>query len=475
MVYWIENTQPVCLQATDSFRRRRDPDYSGAFTEERRGTMSNNSIYNLTNVYNFYMTTYAPKSSTPYDSHKKSELRSVYNSIVKMNKDAPLYILDTSKDSQRFAISMKENARELRNTIASLGGLDEAELLNKKVAYSSNENIARADFIGTFKENEELPSYDIEVNRLATQQVNTGKYLPDDEPVALAPDTYSFDIGIDGLNYEFQFSIKPGETNRDVEDRLARLITNANIGMKAQVVPGEQNTSYLRLESNATGSKGNDPYIYRISDHRTSKTAGTVDYFGLDHVATMPGNASYAVNGEEYSSATNRFTLDRIYDIELTGVSSEEGETASIGLKTDVESLTENINTLVGGFNSFLRAVSEYTDNQPKSNRLFNEMSSVARVFAHELTSVGLNLNLDGTLEIDTETLKKTAMGDDAADAFSPLKSFTNAVLRKSNQVSLNPMNYVNNIIVAYKNPGKNFASPYITSAYSGMMFNSYC
>ena len=40
--------------------------------------MSYNSISGLNNVYNFYMTTYAPKSSTPYDSHKKSELRGVY-------------------------------------------------------------------------------------------------------------------------------------------------------------------------------------------------------------------------------------------------------------------------------------------------------------------------------------------------------------------------------------------------------------
>ena len=140
-----------------------------------------------------------------------------------------------------------------------------------------------------------------------------------------------------------------------------------------------------------------------------------------------------------------------------------------------MESLTENVNTLVRGFNSFLKAVAEYSDNQPKSNRLFNEMSSVARVYARDLTSIGLNLNLDGTLEIDDDTLRQTAMSDNAKDAFSPMKSFTNSVLRKSNQVSLDPMNYVNNIIVAYKNPGKNFASPYITSAYSGMMFNSYC
>lgn len=437
--------------------------------------MSYNSISNLTNVYNFYMTTYAPKSSTPYDSHKKSELRSVYNSIVKMNKESPLYILDTNKDSQRFAVSIKEDARELRNTIASLGGLDEEELLNKKVAYSSNPNIAKATFIGSARQDEELPTYDIEVNSLASSQVNSGKFLPDDEPVSLTPDTYSFDIGIDDLNYEFQFSIKPTDTNRDVQDRLSRLITNANIGMSAQVIPGENNTSYLRLESNSTGLKDNRSYIYRISDHRTSKTAGTVDYFGLDHVSAQPSNASYIVNGDERVSASNHISLANTYEVELTGVSSREGETASIGLKTDVESLTENVNTLVRGFNTFLKSVSEFSDDQPKSNRLFNEMSSVARVYARDLTSIGLNLNLDGTLEVDNDTLRQTAMGNDAKDAFSPIKSFTNSVLRKSNQVSLDPMNYVNNTIVAYKNPGKNFASPYITSAYSGMMFNSYC
>lgn len=421
------------------------------------------------------MTTYAPKSSTPYDSHKKSELRSVYNSIVKMNKESPLCILDTSRASQQFAVSMKENARELRNTIASLGGLEEADLLNKKVAYSSNENIAKASYIGSYTQGGSVPSCEIGVSHLASSQVNTGRFLPNDEVCSLTPDTYSFDISIDDLNYEFQFSIKPTDTNRDIQERLARLVTNSNIGITAQVIYGEENTSYLRMESNSTGLKDSRPYIYRISDHRTSRTAGAVDYFGLDHVSTQPANASYSINGEERTSVSNRFTLARVYDIQLTGVSSEEGETAFIGLKTDVESLTENVNTLVEGFNSFLHAVAEYSDNQPKSNRLFNEMSSVARVFARDLTSIGLNLNLDGTLEVDNDALRQSAMSDNAKDTFSPMKSFTNSVLRKTNQVSLDPMNYVNNVIVAYKNPGKNFASPYITSAYSGMMFNSYC
>lgn len=434
-----------------------------------------NTIGNLSNVYNFYMTSYAPKSSSPYDSHKKSELRRVYNSIVKMNKESPLYILDTSRSSQQFAISVKENARELRNTIASLGGLDEEDLLNKKIAYSSNEEIATATYIGSMEDSDEAPSYRIEVDRLATSQVNMGKFLPADEPVELSPDTYSFDIRVEDLNYEFQFSIRSTDTNHTVQSRLARLITNSNVGITARASTDADGYSYLRMESNATGAKNGRSRIFTISDDRTSKTSGAVDYFGLDYISTPPTNASFFVNGEERSSASNRIALDRIYEVQLTGVSGEDGAAAHIGLKTDVDSLTENINTLVDGYNTFLNAISEYQDEQPKSTRLFNEMSGVARTFANELTSVGLNLNMDGRLEVDGETLRESAMSDHAKDAFSPMKSFTNSILRKSNQVSLDPMNYVNNTIVAYKNPGKNFASPYITSAYSGMMFNGYC
>ncbi|MCM1143516.1 MAG: flagellar capping protein [Blautia sp.] len=437
--------------------------------------MAYNSIHNYSNIYNYYMTSYAPKSSTPYDTHKKSELRSVYNSIVKMNKDAPLYILDTSRESCSFAVGMKENARDLRNTIASLGGLDENEMLNKKAAYSSNENIASASYIGTQDTSANVPSMDVEVHALASPQVNMGNYLPGDEPVGLPASTYSFDISIDDLNYEFQFNIKSEDTNKNVQERLARLISNANIGITGQVLADDENRFCLKLESNATGVKNNKSHIFHVSDHRTSKTSGAVDYLGLDHVASAPSNARYSVNGQEHTSPSNHVTIGHTYDLTLNGVSSEEGETASIGLKTDVESLTDNISTLVNGFNSFLRAAAEYSDSHPKSSRIVHDLSNITRLYAPGLTSAGLNLNLDGTLEIDSDVMQKTATGSNAQEAFSSITDFTQSLVRKSNQIALNPMDYVNNIVVAYKNPGKNFATPYITSAYSGMMFNSYC
>ena len=58
----------------------------------------------MLNVYNHYLTSYAPKGTTSFDTHKKSELRNIYNSIIKLNKESPLYLLDNSADSKEFAM-----------------------------------------------------------------------------------------------------------------------------------------------------------------------------------------------------------------------------------------------------------------------------------------------------------------------------------------------------------------------------------
>ena len=44
-------------------------------------------------VYHYYLSTYANSTVSRYDSHKKSELRDIYNRMVKTNKESPLYRL----------------------------------------------------------------------------------------------------------------------------------------------------------------------------------------------------------------------------------------------------------------------------------------------------------------------------------------------------------------------------------------------
>ena len=427
----------------------------------------------LNTVYNNYLAAYSPRQLTKYDTHKKSELRSVYNSIVKLNKDAPWYLPTTNKDTQHYAGSLKENARELHNAIAQLGGLEQDSMFRKKSAYSTDTEVAEAAYIGSDALTSTSPEFDLEVKELATPQENLGHFLPD-LATTLSPATYSFDISINDMNYEFQFNINEGDTNRQIMDRLSRLINNADIGIQANVAESDSRYA-LRLTSDATGVPANKAYHFRVSDDHTSKASGVVGNMGLNYISHPAGNACFLINGEERSSSSNHFTVGKLFDVQIKAVSPED-KPVHIGLKTDTESITDNINQLIGSYNSFIRSAASYLETQSRSRQLVREFSSIASHYGTSLENMGMHLQDDGIFSVNDEKLQQAAAsaGNDLS-SFSVLKDFSSSLLRKSDQVSLNPMDYVDKKIVAYKNPGHNFISPYTTSAYSGMMFNSYC
>lgn len=430
----------------------------------------------LNTIYNHYLTAYAPKSTSRYDAHKRSELRNIYNTIVKLNQESPLYLPEENSSSVAFAVGLKENARQLRNTIASLGGLDQSELLGKKTAYSTNSDLVDVSYIGSLSDDEEIPSYEISVQRLATSQVNVGTFLLSEDMVSLPEDAYSFDLAVNDMNYEFQFNIREGETNRQLQERLSRLITNADVGLKAEVVANDTDgTSALRLTDASTGVKNGRDLHFTVSDDATSKQRGSVAYFGLDQIQTFPANAAFTLNGEARSTTSNRFTVDKLYEISLNGISSSDTDTASISVKTDVESLTENIGNLIDGYNSFLSSIEEQEGDFKKSQKLLREMNHVSSLYKETFEQMGISREESGHLSLDQEQFEKSILSDETASGYDTMKDFTNAILRKTDEVSLNPMQYVERTIAAYKNPGRTLPAPYAASAYSGMMFNYYC
>lgn len=438
------------------------------------GLMAYNAVQN--NVYNYYLSACVPKNAGKYDAHKRSELRSIYNSIIKLNKESPLYMLANRRTSAQFAIQLKENARGLHMELASLGGnLDSRDLLERKVAYSSNEDLATAKFIGDPTAPADVKTLHMEVQSLAATQVNLGNFLKNDSPAALPPDSYSFDININDMNYEFQFTIRSGETNRNILNRLGRLINNSGIGLKAEVIDGEDSTSSLRIESEATGLKPDKASLFSVSDDNTSKTSGMVDYLGLDYVSREASNARFTLNGAPRESYSNTFTLDKIYEIRLHGVSAEENSMVEIGLKSDYEALADNVAMLAGSYNSFLGAVDNFKSLQSSSGKLKGEMAGIASLYKDSLLDIGLNVQDDGSINVNREELSSAIHSSNADDKFQVIKNFTQQIFRKTSQISLNPMRYVDKTVVAYKNPGHNFAAPYLSSNYTGMLFNYYC
>ena len=452
--------------------------------------MANNMAMNA--VYNQFSTTYMPKPTGRYDTHKRTELRSLCDSMAKVNRDAPLYKFDRGEGSKHFLIHLKEEARELRNTIASTMGNTDSNTFNNKIAYSSDINIVGAKYIGepaqnrlggsadsegyaVISENGEVPSYEIEVTSLASPQVNLGKFLANKDQ-ELSVGEYSFDISINDMEYEFQFNVNEGDTHLDLQKRLMRLINNSKIGLNASIEEANDNTSALRIESTRVGIDfGQSSRVFKITNDNANKNSDIVDFLGLDYVAREASNAHFLVNGAEASATSNNFILQNTYEITLNGLSENEGQTVTIGLKPDTEAFQENISTLVGSYNNFIRSMAEYKETQENSANLISEMNQIAGFYYQEMEKLGISLEKDGSLAIDDEKLGHALVTNEPEETLSSLKAFSRSMLHKSNQISLNPVTYLNKKVVAYKNPANTFIQPYVTSAYSGMFFNNYC
>lgn len=429
----------------------------------------------ISTFYSDYLNTYGPPPVSRYDSHKRSELRMVWNNIVKLNKESPLYKIKSGRnDMQKFVLDLKESARGIKNVVASLSTNDEGleDAFEKKVAYSSQKDLISASYIGENANRSSTDSFKVIVNQLAKPQINMGNYLPADIS-DLPSGSFTFDLSTPANAYEFQFSINPGDTNRKIQTKLASLIQNANIGLNAEVKEDGENTS-LQITSAQTGLTPGEEEIFRISARPGTPSADVLDTLGIDSVTQNAQNSSFLLNGQERTSYSNTFTINREFEITLNGV-SPPGEETTVGFKTNVDAITDNIQTLVDSYNSVIQLADNYSNSVQKSQYLRQDMAGSARAYQNELESIGLQVNENGSIRMDKALLTDAIAAPNAKDElFTILNNFKDSLNQKATEASLNPMKYVNKVIVIYKNPGRNFATPYISSIYSGMMLDLY-
>lgn len=424
----------------------------------------------ISSVYSYYLSQYGNKSNSKYDSHTRTQLKNTYSKVVKINSQTPVYKLDLSTAAQKYAIDLKEHARALENITEDLSDGADGTMTFKKSAVSSNASAVNASYITDFGAASDDESFDINVKQLACSQLNTGNYL---QPRSkhIKPGEYSFDLSINDVIYEFQFKVDNSETTNNIQNKIARLINRSNIGLTANIKEDSLGNTAINIESESTGINGTTPVIFSIkSDDPNNQLL--IDTLGLDRVTQYPSNAIFDVDGDERSSMSNSITINKAYDVKLSKVTEEP---VTISLKADADSIVESLNELVAGYNNLISVTNDENNNHFQgTEKLQNEIASIARSYKKKLADSGLSLNKDGTISADKEVIINADNKDALSHIYESLNSFKNSIKEKAEDIALNPMDYVNNKIIAYKNPLRSFPDPYNLSAYTGMMFNGY-
>lgn len=450
----------------------------------------------IDSAYAYYMTTYAGQQVSRYDAHKKSDLRKVYNRIVKTNKEAPLFKIPDIDSAKKYAIDIKENAKSIQNVVASLSGSngDFNSTFQKKIAISSKEDKVGVEYVDSDDSNNSVEEFEIEVRKLATPQINTGQYLANDG-LSFAPGSYSFDLNTTTSSYEFQFNVNFGEKNLAVLQKLARLVNNSNLGIDATLLQ-EDNKTALSLISHQTGLSKDEDALFSISPGADVASMKAMDLLQINQINQLPSNSDFSLNGNAHSSLSNTFTINNAFELTLKDTTDEP---VTIGFKASTDAVADNIQTLLDAYNGILDTAKKYTytdqlktatnnasgksrssmnpsDSKAKvdhaGNKLLKEMSSLARQRRASLEYIGLLMSDDGKLSINKDVLTEAIEPDRAEATFNTLNQFKDALSDKADNAAIDPMNYVNKVIVAYKNPGHNFNTPYVTSMYSGLMMD---
>ena len=425
-------------------------------------------------AYNHFIQDYVSKDVTQADAHRKDELRDVYKSIARLNKKSPLYLLTDDDTSRNEAIDIKERARQLQGSIIGLNNQADKSSLNHSSAYTNDEEKVLAAYIGkTPEEDVGNIGFDIDVSQLATPQINTGRFLPKDS-TGLSAGNYSFDVRINQQEYEFQFSIYSGDRNSDIQDKLEKLINKAGVGISASIIE-EGNRSALQIASTKTGLKPGENSQFEIYETNDDLLKGAVSYLGLDQVSAPASNAHFKLNGEEKVSVSNKFTVGGKFELQLKET-TQIGSPIHVGLMNDNDALKKHIHSLVDNYNDFVNEASGAHAEKFKSDKLKSETVGIAIQYMSNIEDIGIKLEGNGTLSIDDELLSQAVSGPGSREALSPIKAFSDALIEKTKDISIDPMKYVDRPVVNYRNPdSRDTSSPYVTSEYSGMMFNNYC
>lgn len=422
-------------------------------------------------VYDYYLTTYASKPATKSDTHKKSELRNVYNNIVNISKKSPLYKINVSADMQKYVIDLKENARFLLDDINNLV-FDTSSVHNYRYTSDNEDIISVTSLIPSeTTANESLvEDYNIKVESLATPQVNTGNYLRDDS-LNFTLGEHAFEVEINNTTYELQFNVNKSDTNITILEKISRLVNHSDIGLHANVLHLGGNST-LEISSTSTGTTAN-PTIFKISESYRDTINDTIGVLGIDNITSYPKNAKFTLNGLEKTSVGNTFTINKSLEITLKSVTSD-GTEAKISRKNNLDSIIDSIKELVSGYNNIVDISKSKVNDNGDAAKLNKEMRLTALRHKNELESVGLSLKEDGLLEFDEAIILQASQENSLNETLDNLTSFKNGLEKKLSDITINPMKYVNKIMISYPHPSKAFANPYVTSIYSGMMYNGY-
>lgn len=414
-------------------------------------------------IYNYLSSTLTPKKRNT--THKSSELKEVYNSMVRYNKNSPLFLIPMTESNQEYIINIKEAALTLKD-VAQCFISEDSELYSKKRLYS-DDSAAISGSLNTASGDKLPEKLSISLEQLASKQVNTGNYI-NSGAVGLSSGVYSFNISSLQGTSRFSITVSKGDTNLDIQERLAQYINNRNLDINAAVTK-DGNRSALILSSTDTGAPATDDGLYFTIE--ADNDTKLIDMLGIANISKAPADSIFYINDELHSAGSNHISINQSIELDFHSVTDKP---VTISLIPDSDAAMHQIDMFVDAYNSLVKLSDSELPSNVGSRNLYNDISGIVNNHRDELENAGLIVDDDRTLKKDDTIITKKLYDGSFSKLFRNMSSLHNDIEAATNRMALDPMAYINKLMVTYPNTQNKFSTAYNQSLYSGLIFNNY-
>lgn len=329
------------------------------------------------------------------------DVQSLLNAAIQADAIPMELLQEQQANLQTQSTALQSIETDINSLATAVSGLSDTNgAINSITATSSDSSVLTASADPTAVSG----SHSIVVNSLAT----TSSYYTDpvaSETTALGTGGFQITVGSNPAA-----TVTVDDTNNTL-DGLAAAINGQNLGVTASVIT-DANGARLALVSNTSGASGN----ITVSNNTT----------GLNfNLAATGANASLTVDGVPISSTSN--TVSSVIPgvtLNLTGASPDETVSLTLSPNTDaattaVNTFVSSWNTVIGDLNSQFDVTSLGTGGGPleADNTLRNVENQLLSGINYaisgnngivNLASMGINMNNDGTLTVDSGQLSNT-------------------------------------------------------------------
>lgn len=327
---------------------------------------------------------------------------------------------------------IKNAGSQLMDAVKALTG--SASAFKDRVAVSSN-----TDAVAINKSS--VPSsyasdMEINVKQLATAQENRSEAMTANETSGARAGTNKVAIEIDGKNTAYlDVKVTEGDTNREVQQKLADKINSSKLGLTASVEYNkETGESSLLIKANETGVA----FKIRDVDTGAGTANGIVDATKAADISQAAQKAEYTVNnGATRTSASNTVDLGSGISATLKKV-TEAGKPVTVNINGNTDKVTNAVKDLVKGYNELLSQA-----NSGNASKLASQLTGAAKSYSAALSRAGISMDKDGKLSVDSDKLKKAAEDGSLERALGSNSGFVNRMDQISKKAEKNPGTYV--------------------------------